>query len=71
VSAQHFYRLLRALAGSLGLTVFFLTHDRDMLVSIADRVIALAQGRVIADGPLSAVRASDDPWLQAYFATQA
>ena len=71
VSAQHFYRLLRALAESLGLTVFFLTHDRDMLVSIADRVIALAQGRVIADGPLSAVRASDDPWLQAYFATQA
>ena len=71
VSAQHFYRLLRALAESLGLTVFFLTHDRDMLVSIADRVIALARGRVIADGPLPVVRASDDPWLQAYFATHA
>jgi phospholipid/cholesterol/gamma-HCH transport system ATP-binding protein len=71
VSARDFYKLLRALADSLGLTVFFLTHDLDMLVSIADRVIALAGGRVIADGPLAAVRSSDNPWLQSYFSTRA
>ena len=59
VGAREFYRLLRALADSLGLTVFFLTHDLDMLVSIADRVIALAAGRVIADGTVSAVRGSE------------
>jgi len=71
VGAREFYRLLRALADSLGLTVFFLTHDLDMLVAIADRVIALAAGRVIADGPVAAVRKSDDPWLQEYFASRA
>ena len=71
VGAREFYRLLRALADSLGLTVFFLTHDLDMLVAIADRVIALSAGRVIADGPVSAVRQSDEPWLQEYFANRA
>jgi phospholipid/cholesterol/gamma-HCH transport system ATP-binding protein len=71
VGARDFYRLLRALADGLGLTVFFLTHDLDMLVSIADRVIALAAGRVIADGTVGEVRKSDEPWLQAYFASRA
>jgi phospholipid/cholesterol/gamma-HCH transport system ATP-binding protein len=71
VGAREFYRLLRALADSLGLTVFFLTHDLDMLVSIADRVIALAAGRVIADGTVADVRQVDDPWLRDYFASRA
>ena len=71
VGARAFYQLLRALADSLGLTVFFLTHDLDMLVTIADRVIALSAGRVIADGTVSAVRGSEDPWLQEYFASRA
>jgi phospholipid/cholesterol/gamma-HCH transport system ATP-binding protein len=71
VGAREFYRLLRALADSLGLTVFFLTHDLDMLISIADRVIALVDGRVIADGPVAAVRKVEDPWLQDYFASRA
>jgi phospholipid/cholesterol/gamma-HCH transport system ATP-binding protein len=71
VGAREFYRLLRALADSLGLTVFFLTHDLDMLVSIADRVIALAAGRLIADGTVAAVREVDEPWLRAYFAGRA
>ncbi len=71
VGARDFYRLLRALADSLGLTVLFLTHDLDMLVSIADRVIALAGGKLIADGTVSAVRSIDDPWLKAYFASRA
>lgn len=71
VGAREFYKLLRALADSLGLTVLFLTHDLDMLVSIADRVIALGAGRVIADGPVADVRASDHPWLRQYFASRA
>jgi len=71
VGAREFYGLLRALADSLGLTVFFLTHDLDMLVSIADRVIALAGGKVIADGSVAEVRGVDDPWLKAYFASRA
>jgi phospholipid/cholesterol/gamma-HCH transport system ATP-binding protein len=71
VGAREFYQLLRALADNLGLTVLFLTHDLDMLVSIADRVVALSDGRLIADGTVSAVRKMDDPWLKQYFASRA
>lgn len=71
VGAREFDRLVRVLADSLELTVFIVTHDLDMLVSVADRAIALSGGRVIADGPVSAVRATDDPWLREYFAARA
>jgi ABC-type transporter Mla maintaining outer membrane lipid asymmetry ATPase subunit MlaF len=40
----------------------------DLLLSIADRAIALAGGKVIADGPVAAVREAPDPWLREYFA---
>jgi phospholipid/cholesterol/gamma-HCH transport system ATP-binding protein len=68
VGAREFDRLVRVLADSLGLTVFVVTHDIDLLFSIADRAVALAHGKVIADGPVSAVRAAPDPWLREYFA---
>ncbi len=68
VGARDFDRLVRVLADSLGLTVFIVTHDVDLLLSIADRAIALARGKVIAEGPVSAVREAPDPWLREYFA---
>jgi phospholipid/cholesterol/gamma-HCH transport system ATP-binding protein len=71
VGARDFDRLVRVLADSLGLTVFIVTHDLDMLISVADRAIALSSGKVIADGPVSAVRTADDPWLREYFAARA
>ncbi len=71
VGAREFDRLVRVLADSLGLTVFIVTHDLDMLLSIADRAIALSAGKVIADGPVSAVKSADDPWLRDYFAARA
>ena len=71
VSAREFDRLLRTLADSLGLTVFIVTHDVDMLLSIADRAIALSAAKVIADGPVGAVRNTDDSWLREYFAVRA
>jgi phospholipid/cholesterol/gamma-HCH transport system ATP-binding protein len=71
VGAREFDRLVRTLADNLGLTVFIVTHDLDLLLSICDRVIALGAGRVIADGPAQAVKSVDDPWLRDYFATRA
>ncbi len=71
VGAREFDRLLRVLAESLGLTVFIVTHDVDLLLSITHRVIALAAGKVIADGPVNAVRNSDDRWLRDYFGARA
>ena len=43
------------------------THDLDSLYAICDRVAALAEGRVIAEGPIETMLASDQPWLKAYF----
>jgi phospholipid/cholesterol/gamma-HCH transport system ATP-binding protein len=68
VGAREFDQLVRVLADGLGLTVFVVTHDVDLLLSIADRAIALAGGKVIADGPVAAVREAPDPWLREYFA---
>jgi len=67
IGAAEFDELIGTLQQTLGLTVFMVTHDLDSLYSICDRVAALAEGRVIAAGPLSSLLASDHPWLQAYF----
>jgi thiamine transport system ATP-binding protein len=41
---------LRALFGELGLTVIYVTHDQDEALSVADRVVVLADGRLVAGG---------------------
>jgi phospholipid/cholesterol/gamma-HCH transport system ATP-binding protein len=71
VSARAFDALLRVLSESLGLTVFIVTHDLDTLLSIIDRAIVLSRGKVIADGPVSAVMQADDPWIRDYFSARA
>lgn len=71
VGARAFDHLLRVLADSLGLTVFLVTHDLDTLLSIVDRVIVLADGKVIADGPVEQVSKADDPWIRKYFSARA
>ena len=67
ISAGAFDELIRSLKESLGLTVFLVTHDLDSLFAICDRVAVLAEGRVIAIGPITEVLASDHPWIRAYF----
>jgi phospholipid/cholesterol/gamma-HCH transport system ATP-binding protein len=67
IGAGEFDELMVTLQKSLGLTVFMVTHDLDSLYSTCDRIIALGEGHVIADGPISAMLASDHPWLRSYF----
>ena len=71
VGARAFDALVRVLSESLGLTLFIVTHDLDTLLSIIDRAIVLSRGKVIADGPVSAVMRADDPWIRGYFAARA
>jgi phospholipid/cholesterol/gamma-HCH transport system ATP-binding protein len=71
VGARAFDRLVRVLCDSLGLTVFIVTHDLDTLLSVVDRAIVLARGKVIADGPVESVRRADDGWIREYFAARA
>ncbi len=67
ITARAFDRLLASLCRDLGITVLLVTHDLDTLVSIAQRVVVLGQGRVIADGTLAQVAANPDPWIRSYF----
>ena len=67
IGAAEFDELIATLQKTLGLTVFMVTHDLDSLYSICDRIAALADGKVIAVGPIGDMLASEHPWLRSYF----
>jgi phospholipid/cholesterol/gamma-HCH transport system ATP-binding protein len=67
ISAGEFDHLIRTLQRTFGLTVFMVTHDLDSLHNVCDRIAVLADGQVIAAGPMSTMLASEHPWLKAYF----
>ena len=54
--------LTQRIARARGLTVLFTEHDMDVVFAVADRIMVLHQGRVIADGAPAEVRA--DPQVQ-------
>lgn len=66
-TARAFDRLVRSLVDDLGITVFLVTHDLDTLLTVVDRLIVLARGKVLADGPVKEVIDVDDPWIRSYF----
>ena len=49
--------LTAGIARARGLTVLFTEHDMDVVFAIADRIMVLHQGRLIAEGPPDEVRA--------------
>jgi len=67
IGAARFDELTRALADTLDLTIFLITHDLDTLYAICDRVAVLADGKVIAVGTIPELLKSDHPWIQEYF----
>jgi phospholipid/cholesterol/gamma-HCH transport system ATP-binding protein len=67
IGAAEFDELIATLQRTLGLTVFMVTHDLDSLYAICDRIAALADGKVVAEGPVSTMLASGHPWVHAYF----
>jgi len=67
IAAGAFDELIRTLQRTLGITVFMVTHDLDSLKTACDRVAALAGGRIVAEGPMETILASQHPWVQAYF----
>jgi phospholipid/cholesterol/gamma-HCH transport system ATP-binding protein len=68
VLARGFVGLLRELAVELAPTVVIITHDRETVEALADRVAVLAHGRIAAIGPVAEVAALDDPAVAAFFA---
>lgn len=70
ISAGDFDSLIRTLQQTLGLTVFMVTHDLNSLYSVCDRIAVLAEGKIVADGPISAMLCSEHPWVKSYFRGQ-
>ena len=67
IAAGDFDALIKTLQKTLGLTVFMVTHDLDSLNTVCDRVAALADGKIVAIGPMRELLQSEHPWVRAYF----
>lgn len=68
ISAGEFDELIRTLQQSLGLSVFMITHDLESLYEICDRIAVVADGQIVANGPIKDILSTEHPWVQAYFA---
>ncbi|HQU15175.1 MAG: ABC transporter ATP-binding protein [Chromatiales bacterium 21-64-14] len=67
VSAGELDELVVQLRDSLGLTVVMVTHDLDSLWRVADQVAMLGAGRLVGEGPVAELYASEHPLVQAFF----
>ena len=67
--SRSFVKLIQSLSTEHSLTVFMVTHDVDTLSTLADRVAVLAEGRIVADGPLDEVKQNKHPFIASFFAT--
>ena len=67
IGAGEFDELIGTLQHTLGLTVFMVTHDLGSLFSVCDRIAAIGNGRIIAEGDLNVMLTSEDPWIRSYF----
>jgi len=67
ISGGEFDSLIATLQKTLGFTVFMVTHDLDSLHTVCDRIAVLADGKIVALGPIEAMLASEHPWVRSYF----
>ena len=59
-------RLIRDLNDTMGLTSVVVSHDLDETFHIADKVVILANGKIVAQGTPAEVRASTDPLVHQF-----
>lgn len=67
VGAGAFDELVASLREALGLTIVMVTHDLDSLWQVADRVLFLGRGKVLASGSVAEVAESHEPEVAEYF----
>ena len=65
--SEKFVELIKDIKQALGLTVIFVTHDLDTLVSLSDRVAVLADKRIVANCTLRELEQIDHPFVQNFF----
>jgi phospholipid/cholesterol/gamma-HCH transport system ATP-binding protein len=66
IAAAEFDALIGDLRGSLGLTVFMVTHDLDSLYATCDRIAVLVDKKMRV-GTIEEILRDEHPWIRAYF----
>ncbi|WP_290640874.1 ABC transporter ATP-binding protein [Aquabacterium sp.] len=59
-------RLIRELNDTMGLTSIVVSHDVEETFLIADHIVLLANGRIVAQGTPGEMRASEDPLVKQF-----
>lgn len=67
IGAAEFDELVIKLRDTMGLTVYMVTHDLDSLFSTCDRVAVLGNKKVLVEGTIEDMLASEEPWVKSYF----
>jgi len=67
IGAAEFDELVAKLRDTMGLTVYMVTHDLDSLFAVCDRIAVLGNKKVLVEGPIETMMASEEPWVKAYF----
>jgi osmoprotectant transport system ATP-binding protein len=69
ITRAELQREFRRLAGQLGKTILFVTHDVREALLLGDRIVLLRDGRVAVDDEVAGFRDSDDPEARAFLAS--
>ncbi len=69
VSASEQDQLFLQLHQRFGLTIVMITHDLDTLATVAQKIVFLGDGKVLAHGSLKTLMQSQEPQVHAYFHT--
>ena len=67
IGAAEFDELVAKLRDTMGLTVYMVTHDLDSLFSVCDRVAVLGNRKILVEGTINDMLASEEPWVKSYF----
>lgn len=65
-TAYEVWATLRAYADT-GAAVLAITHDVTMLAGVADQLVFMRDGRTVATGPSTELRALEDPYVRGFF----
>lgn len=67
IGAAAFDELVQKLRDTMGLTVYMVTHDLDSLFSVCDRIAVLGEKKVMIQGTVEDMLASENAWVKSYF----
>jgi phospholipid/cholesterol/gamma-HCH transport system ATP-binding protein len=70
ITAADMDQLILELRATFDMTIVVVTHDLESLYAIADHVVVLSAGRMLFEGPLARLSASEDPFIHQFLARQ-